>query len=76
MCSIPLCLARRSYVILEKSNIRKLQLNESKTLVISEKYPKEIITLEVKKKSIFSLEVLCFEKANKNKQDLFVIFYL
>ena len=60
------CLARRPCAILENSNTRKLRSEELKTLLISQKFSKEIVTHGIKK-AIIPLKV---PKGKENKQVL------
>ena len=66
--SIPFCIARRICAIVENPDIKSLRLEKLKTLLISQKYLKEIVTQGMKKASIVLSEVLRFEKAKENKQ--------
>ena len=61
---------RRISTIVENSNVKKLRLEKLNTLLIFQKYPKDIVTQGIKKESIIPLEVLRPEKVKENKQVL------
>ena len=62
-------LVRRICTIIENSKITKLELEELKTLLMSQKYSNKIVKQGIKKTSIIwmlnILEVLCSKKAKK-----------
>ena len=53
---------------MENSNIKKLRVEELRTLLISQKYLKNIVTPGIKKASIVALKIQRSEKAEKEKK--------
>ena len=51
-----------------------MRLEELKTFLISQKYPKETVTQEIKKELIILFEVLNSEKAKESKRSSFYFY--
>lgn len=58
----------RICTIVGNSNIKKLQLEEFKNLLLSRKHPKEKVTQEIKDASIIPSDVPFYEKRKEIKQ--------
>ena len=64
---VPFCLAGRICTIVGNSNIKKLQLEEFKNLLLSQQHAKEKVTQEIKEASIILSEVPFYEKRKEIK---------
>ena len=60
---------------MENSNIKKLRVEELRTLLISQKYLKNIVTPGIKRASIVALKIQRSEKAEKEQVLPFISTY-